>query len=357
MKKLIFAVAVVVACVAGFWLLAHAAEVTSQNVVGYFKMNIPSATRAIIAIPMQKIPLYRGTITANDATTITDSGASWADGQFAEGVTGQEATGASTFYIEISDTNSAFEGRHFYIATNSATVLTIDGGLPTEIGTDALAGKSYKITPAQRIRDVFGEPGSPVLTGGSDVATADTITKWDSVGNTWGAAIHYHTSGPPTDKTGHWLMNDNYADNEIVDRDESLFVKRIGGATNITVTGEVSKNAQAVVVSKTRAFVGGAAVIDQTLPASNLTNMPGFRGGIDVASADTITKWDPVLNTWDAAVHFHTNGPPTDKIGKWLQSDIVIDSSNYFRAGEGYFYKALSNLVWTRESPIATNAP
>ena len=69
MKRFKIGLCVTAAMLGGYLLISQAADVVSQNVVGFFKITIPGATRAIIAVPMQKIPVYRGVITANDAVT------------------------------------------------------------------------------------------------------------------------------------------------------------------------------------------------------------------------------------------------------------------------------------------------
>ena len=66
--------------------IAHA-DVYSVNVAGVFKIPIMGGTNyTLIAIPMSKIPVDFGVVTANDGTTITDGSASWIDGQYAASV-------------------------------------------------------------------------------------------------------------------------------------------------------------------------------------------------------------------------------------------------------------------------------
>ncbi|MDP6526681.1 MAG: lamin tail domain-containing protein, partial [Kiritimatiellia bacterium] len=119
-----------------------AVPVYTRNTAGYFQLTLPSNGYSLVSMPYQKFPLYRGTVSSNTTLTITDDDASWTAGEFAHGAAGQEPAGTNSFYVEIRDKGSAFEGKMFPIATNSATELQIEGGVAAGLTTDVLARAS-----------------------------------------------------------------------------------------------------------------------------------------------------------------------------------------------------------------------
>ena len=343
---------VATACVAGSVMAAD--TVTSVNVVGYFNLPIAGARRQIMALPMTKIPDTRGVISANSATTITDGSANW----------GSYAWGANSnyYFVEITQSNSPFVGRHFYITNNTATALTIKDGLSSDIAAGDLINCGYKITSAYRIRDVFGAPGSPVLSGGgSEVdVNADLVAFWNPAagGNAggWDVPIYYNNSAS-TSLGNHWVKGSTIVDNSPIDRDEGFLVTRRGAATNITVAGEVSGNKQNVLAGVgQRIFAGGMTVVDTTFATSGLTNSIGFHGGGDSGdtNATLITMWLPDAGGgaggWDVPVYFN-NSVSTSLGGKFVKGVKVVDT-NVIRAGTGYLIKNPGGIQWLRVSPL-----
>jgi hypothetical protein len=336
---------------------AVADTVTSVNVVGVFNIEVPANTRQITAIPMHKLPAVRGVITANDTTTITDTNASWNADQFAWGVAGQEATGSSYFYVEVTGPeDAALLGRHFYIDSNTATKLTIRNGISDPVPD--LTGASYKIVAANRVRDIFGEPGAPILQGGTSPAdgNADKVRFWATVADGWDQLIYYNNDASDTVRNGHWIKGGQIADSGLIDRDESFLVTR-NASTKATITalGEVSANAQTIVVGAgDRAFLGGMVAVDQAIAASGLKDADGFAGGNSVASptAVKVRKWDSAADGWDSAVYYNTDASDTVRNGHWIKDGQIVDETYELKAGEGYLLSSPNTLEWERPSPL-----
>jgi hypothetical protein len=336
---------------------AVADTVTSVNVVGVFNIEVPANTRQITAIPMHKLPAVRGVITANDTTTITDANASWNADQFAWGVAGQEATGSSYFYVEVTGPeDAALLGRHFYIDSNTATKLTIRNGISDPVPD--LTGASYKIVAANRVRDIFGEPGAPILQGGVGPgdSNADNIRLWDADADGWDQLVYYNNNAADTLRNGHWIKSGQLADNEFVDRDESFLVTRNADSkATITALGEVSANAQTVVVAAgSRAFLGGMVAVDMPIGQSGLKDADGFAGGVGPgdAAALKLRKWNAAADGWDSAVYFNSNAADTLRNGHWIKDGQVVDDTLVLSAGEGYLLTSPGTLEWTRPSPL-----
>jgi len=358
--KVVVSALVAAACVAGP-AMAQSNSVGSVNTVGYYKLDIPGARRQIMALPMTKIPDVRGVVVSNTAASITVAETLTA-GRYNWGATGLEAAGPSYCFVEITDTNSSFVGRHFYITNNTASVLTIKDGVPSDINPGDLNNRSYKIVSTYRLADVFGGPGSPLLNGGpnSSDSNTDLLTFWAPTAGSgaggWDAPIYYNSSASSSLNT-HWVKGSDLVDYAPIDRDEGFLVTRKGAATNITVTGEVSANAQNVVAGTgQRIFAGGMTVVDTTFATSGLTNSYGFRGGPNSSDSNTtlITMWLPDAGGgaggWDSPVYFNSSASSSLN-GHFVRGSDIVDT-NIIKAGTGYLIKNPNGIQWIRVSPL-----
>lgn len=322
--------------------MAQAQQVLSQNVVGYYNITVNQGLN-LVAFPFQKIPAAQGIVTANDATTITMDGAGWA-ADF-----GYVETGESTFYVEIK--SGVFEGRHMYIDTHTADTLTIAGGLPADIGAGELAGEAFKIVAANRVRDLLGEPGDPVMLGAGGAADADNVLTWNGTG--WDAPIYYKTSGFPPDNVDNWNRGSDIVNDLVIDRDEAVFVRSRGAdAITLTVVGEVSGNNQQIVLSQGLNLVGGLSVVNEVIGESTLTQT--LAGGSGAADADNILPW--MGTGWETPIYYKTSGFPPDNVNKWNQGSTVVDDTFAFSPSHGYFMRVRGAAplgTWVRTSPLA----
>lgn len=347
MKRMILG-SCVAALIAG---IAVADTVTSVNVVGYYNLTAggdPSElTYTLLAVPMTRMPVDRGLVTANTDISVTVSGAGWTASQFAPPADWQSGNEAQeeTFAIEI--TSGAFEGRYYYIADNTADTLTLaasDADLGT--GSNPLAGAAYKIVPAIRVQDVFGVPGGTIaLQGGASAAAGDNILLW--IGNNWSAPIFYKNGGLGLKL--HWLQGTTAVDDMPLDRDDGMMVKRLAGNgdATLTVAGEVSGNLQSVVIDSGYTLQNGMVAVDTAIGDSGLESV--IQGGASAAAADTILAWVPETGNWSAPVFYKNAG-----LGGtgWRQGTTDVSSTFILKAGQSYLFKVQTPVDWTRVSPI-----
>lgn len=352
MKKAVVG-SLITALLAAGVAVAATTNVVSVNVVGFQKLDISggaSATYTLISVPMTKIPVVRGTITGNGANTISDSTMNWTPGEFATNVSGKETFGKSTFFVEITSSNAPLAGRHFYIANNDATTLTLVDNLG--ISDNALNTYSYKIVAANRVRDIFGETNAPVLFGSGLLTTADNILLW-TPGIGWSTPIFFKNSGTPSTQRNHWIQSGLITDDMVIDRDEGIMVKRVAGLTqtNLTIAGEVSANVQAIVLEGSAySMIGGMSVVDQTIGQSGLTNV--LAGGSLLTTSDNLLTWAPGIG-WSAPVFYKNSGTPSTQRFHWIQSGAIVDDSLILKSGQGYLIlKRSAPGEWDRESPL-----
>jgi hypothetical protein len=314
--------------------------VYTRNAAGYFQISLPSNGYSLVSVPFQKFPLHRGVVTSNNTLTITDDDASWTAGEFAQGAAGQEPTGTNSFYVEIRDRWSAFEGKMFPITTNSDTQLQIGGGATAGLTGDALAGASYAIVPEQRVRDIFGEPDSPLLVRGSGVGSADNILFWS--GTSW-QRIYNKDSGNPVFLQDHWLLGNTVVDDKAIGRDASFFLFR--QATSNTVlhlTGELPAYNQWIDLDPGYNLVGGCWIEPVSIGDTSLQGT--LKGGANSAAADAILEWGG--SSWLGAVYYKSSGNPPFLVGHWVRGTTTMDSSFEFMPAKGYFIKNSSSNVW-----------
>ncbi len=335
MKKLSVAMVALAVMIMG----AYAADtVTSVNVVGVYDVDIAAGgasndVYSFVSLPMTKLPVARGTISANTATTITDSSAAWGENVFAVGGSAADEPGSSKYYVEV--TSGTLEGRYFVLSANDATTLTFAD--PGDLTAGDLDGAGYKIIPMTRIRDVFGDPSGVVsLKSGTSANNADNVQLWE--GAQWGGAIYHHSGGYYLQAGG------GIVDDAVIGRDEGMLVKRSAGedATSVTVMGEVSANDQAIVMSSGYNLIGGMSAIDEVMNSTGLETV--LTAGTSANNSDTIQSWDG--SAWGGAVYRHSGG-------YWLQAGGGIVGDTYsIDASTAYLFKVDSAKTWVRESPI-----
>jgi hypothetical protein len=317
-----------------------AAQVYTRNTAGYFQHNLPSNGYSLISVPFQKFPLYRGVVSSNTALTITDDDASWTTGEFAQGAAGQEPTGTNSFYVEIRDKGSALEGKMFPITTNSTTELQIEGGAAVGLAADALAGVSYAIVPEQRVRDIFGEPESPLLIRGADVQNTDNVLFWS--GTSW-QRIYNKDSGNPVFLQDHWLLGNTVVDDKAIGRDTSFFLFRQATSNTILhLVGEVPAYNQWIDLEPGYNLVGGSWIAPVSIGNTSLQGT--LSGGVNSSSADTILEWSG--SSWLGAVYYKTSGNPPFLVNHWVRGSTIMDSSFTLMPARGYFIENSSSNVW-----------
>jgi hypothetical protein len=337
--------------------LAVADTVTSVNVVGVFNVNVAAGTEnalTFVGVPMTKLPVERGKVLSNTASTITANGVAWDVNAFAPGGGAATENGVSTYYVEI--TSGLFEGRHFYIASNTADTLTLAG--TTDLASGDLDGHNFKIIPANRIRDIFGEPGSAdvKLTGGGSSAVADSIRVWvnDPAPGSWSSPVFYLID-PRNPANNGWVIDGTPASDMVVDRDVGVLVKTLGGVSRedilIQVLGEVSANNQSIMLEQGAALLGGMVAVDTPIGEAGL-EPPVLKGGGSSAQADSLFFWDN--GTWSAPI-FYLIDPRNPSNNGWVQNGAPVSTTFILKAGQAYYFKVGADTdgkCWERVSPL-----
>jgi hypothetical protein len=308
----------------------------SDNVVGMFNMTIQPG-ESFVAFPYQKPTLATGRISANAGSIVTAAPAAWV------WKSALNEPGESTLYIEITD--GPFEGWYFFIDSINGDNVTLADRKAAELADGDLAGAGFKVIPANRVRDLFGEPGKTLLAGGASHRVADTITRW--MGIAWGAPIYVNTVDHPASGriAGHWYCNGQLADDMVIGRDEAVNVKIRGDAPiSLRLVGDVSRNAHATVLEAGLHLVGGAACISEQLGTSGLTQV--LQSARIAPEADNLFAWQ---GAWSAPVFRNSED------GKWYQGESEA-SGFQIRPAQGYMVMLRNppvNNVWTRPSPLA----
>jgi hypothetical protein len=317
----------------------------TQNVVGHTRLSVPASAYSLVAMPFRKIPHFEGTVSANTPSLLSDSNAAWTPGQFAPGVVGQEAAGTSTFCVEIRDSANAHRGRRFAITANSAVALTIAGGASAGLTNNALAGAAYAIVAEQRVRDIFGEPGAPLLAGGAGVLDGDNVLFWS--GASW-ERIYYKDSGNPPYLRNHWLLGSLNVDDRVVPPNAGLFVHRRAPSNGVLhVIGELPRDDQWIDLHAGHNLVGGGWTDSPAILDTDLENVIG--GGSTSGGASTILEWGGT--SWLAPVYYKTGGFPPFIVGHWVRGTTPVDTSFHLVSSQGYFIKSTTNTVWRKERP------
>ena len=315
----------------------------TQNIVAHSRLSIGASAYDLVAVPFRKFPHYGGTVSANTPSILTDTNAGWTPGQFAPGVAGQEAVGNSTFYVEIRDPSSPFGGRRFSITANTATGLTIDGGAQAGLTNDAVAGAGFAVVAEQRVRDIFGGSGAPVLAGGSSVLDGDNVLFWS--GASW-ERIYYKDSGNPPYLRNHWLLGSANVDDRVIPPNAGFFVQRRAPSNAVLhVTGELPRQDQWIDLHAGYNLAGGGWTDSPAILDTDLDHVIG--GGRTSGDASTILEWGGT--SWLAPVYYKTGGFPPSIVGHWVRGTTPVDSSFRLTSSRGYFIKSTTNTLWRKE--------
>jgi hypothetical protein len=203
--------------------------------VGFINLTIKGtdsgAGMTAISVPMLPQVVYSGVVSGAAGTTITDSSATWADGDYATA----DPNGNASYYAEITNhTDSAQIGTILEITGSSASAKTLT------VGSDVtgLDGASYAIRKFRTLGDVFGSDNSAGFTTGASPTVSDIVYK---VGFEQGQVVwqrYYYQSAPPFAGGNGWRKaGDSQTDmtNVAIFPDEGLLVRRRGN-TDISIT-------------------------------------------------------------------------------------------------------------------------
>lgn len=274
--------------------------------VGFTTVTVPAAasatspSRAVISNPLQSAPVQVGVLSSVTASTLSDSTANWAAGQFS----------SSPYLVKItSGTNT---GRFFLITANSSNQLTV-ATLGADLTQIASAGDRYRVFAAQTLGSLFGSTSVSFKT--NDAASqADNVLVWN--GTSWDT--YYN------DSTG-WYKVGDFAEQSstIIYPDEGMFVVR-RDTTPLTLTflGNVPTTAESSYIpGNGNTLVSQRFPVDVTLGSLNIQQLPGWVSGEAASSVDNVLLWNG--SAWDT-YYYDNTGPNWAKVGSFAAQDSAV---------------------------------
>ena len=320
------------------------AQTATTDPVGFIKISIPGApaggeSYAYPALSLVRAQEYRGVITSNTATVITDSAATWSDNQF----NGSGTT--PTHYVEIL--TGANAGATFDISATTATTKAIT--VAASFAANALNGQSYRIRKHWTLGAVFGAANEIGLTGGT-ATTADLVHLWNGTSYvvyyyrvTAGGAVGWRSAGDTVTNQA----------NAVVFPEDGIFLKKRGTtALSLVVVGDVRTGADQMAVSQGYNLLNPASPVDIRLSASGLftgSTSTGMKPGTP-STADMLQIW-----TGSGFNVYYMRQTALGLVGWRLAGDTVTDQANaVIPAGASVILKRQADVpsfVWNRPQP------
>ena len=192
--------------------------------------------------------------------------------------------------------------------------------------------------------------GTASLTAGGDFFTADQLYVWDLTlnGGAGGYKKYYIWNGD-----GQWyeFLNDALPTTNVVVNGHGFWLKHIGGATNLTISGEVPVVAtnKTIFGAISMNMIGSAFSAPMQLNGTNET-WAGNAGG-DFFTADQMYVWDSTLNAGVGGYkkYYIWNGD-----GQWYEFlNDALPTTNTIPMGAGAWFKnnGPSATTWTETRP------
>ena len=286
-------------------LIGHLATAqVATNPVGFETRTIPASRLGALSLPLDRIQVFTGPVSAVSSNTITTNGANF----------GSLSTPAAPHVIRFLDGPS--EGRQYRITANDPQTLTLDATV------NAVVGNRYDVFPIHTLASFFGQtaasPGALPIIRNADPLLADNVL----IRGTFGYNVYYN------DGNNFLLSGGTGAQDDvplIPDRG-FLFQRRSGsGSIDLTVLGAVP-----ITNLLTDLPAGRVTVFPHRLPvATTLDNLgideqAGWKKDIDPAVADNLLQ----RGTFGWNVYYH-NGT------NWLLSGGTADPQNNVAVGVG----------------------
>jgi uncharacterized protein (TIGR02597 family) len=287
---------------------------------GMITFSLVHGSTSYLSLPLTNNTTYTSAVTAVTANTISV-------GDAPAPFTTNLAIATSPYFVKFLSGNEM--GRVLLISANTASSLTLDtadhsAGSPVLLnatGFDVQVGDTFEIFPGDTLSSVFGAATtqSPLLlAGGTNVGMADTISLF-TLANAPAVTYYFNTTA------GYWEQYGTAvnANNTIIYPYSALMItRRVSHPdTTLVLGGSVTP-----VAAETK-VVGYGTIYTSTHYASDIKLSQLQFGskwltGASVASADTLSVWNPALN------HFDTFYQKPDST--WRKyPDAVTDQSNF----------------------------
>ena len=324
--------------------------------VGFVTRTIPAAVNSTtpsnttVSIPLYAAADYVSTVASIDSVSqFTLTGAAWIAAQFAA------STAPRLVRVKTSTVVPANVGKFLLITANTTNQLTV--ALPSgvaNINTVLSIGDTCEILPATTLGTVFGTASSlPTLTAGATANSADNVLIWSGTG--WDT---YYWTGIAGTPNNIWKKTGNIdRSNTVIYPDEAVFVIRrdTSAAATVTLMGVVPSTYEQSDIEPGSTFLSNrfpvdmtlGTVINPTLPALNLQNIPGWVAGATANSADKV--FIRGAGGWDTYYWTGTVGTPNNI---WKRTGTTDRSDTLISAGTGVFIShAGSKLTLTQVIP------
>lgn len=278
---------------------------------------------------MVQAPAYAGTISSVGANALTDTNATWSNGQF--GPSGTQA------YVEFNN------GMMVDISNTSGSSQTLS--LAGSLSGVAVAGDSYRIRPHWTIASLFGTNNEVGLKAGLNPSQADSIIL--QIPETQQTMSIFYFSNN-TFKA--WLRADfTAAANQIIYPEQGAIVRRvIAGDLNLFTCGPVKTGVTVAPIEVGYSLVGTLKSLSNlTLPALNIyTGNPatGLASGLNPSTADTLIVVQPDGSTKS---YFYFKNSSFEG---WYDSTFISASTTQLNAGSAFYIRRLAThgpFDWT----------
>ena len=190
------------------------------------------------------------------------------------------------------------------------------------------------------------------LQSGGGSGSADNLALWDEEGQVYIRMFLYDGKWD-AGKANKWVYNDKSIATNRLARGEGMWLKRVGGQTEITLKGEVPEAASTV-----HGFPGDGelALFGSGYSADvdiNSLDWSTANNGGGSGSADNLALWDSESQTY-VRMFLYDGKWDAGKANKWVYNDKTV-ATNLLKLGEGAWYRRpadeTSAYLWTQDKP------
>lgn len=273
---------------------------------------------------------YAGTISSINSTTLTDTNATWADGQFGTSGTQAYVEFDNGVMVDISNTSA------------SSQSLTLAGSLNGIVSP----GNSYRVRAHTTIASLFGTNNETGLKTGESAAQADTVLLQIAQSQSTMTIFYYSNQF-----FQGWVRGDlSGAGQQVIYPEQGVMVMRTApGDLTLFSCGPVKTGVTVAPIAPGYNLVGTLkSLANVTLGALNLYTGNQATG---VASGDTASGSDNVLviaPNGSSSTYFYYNVPTVFQ--GWVDGSLNMAANVPIPAGSAFFIKRLNtagSFNWT----------
>jgi hypothetical protein len=314
------------AVVAALGLGSVSGQSTTELPTGFAEIRIAAGSGTAKRTTLISIPLLEdisitgsstGRITGVTSNSITVANAGWTAGAL--------SAPAAPYLLEI--TSGAAQGRILLISTtaaNTADTVTIDAGEITRVGnlttlgiaTEAGAGDTFRLWPADTLGAFFGTPETTGIVGGATANQADTVVL---VVNGSATTYFYNMAATPPRWSRSGIGTD--ASNVPIAPYAGVQYSRIAATPlEFRVLGRMPAGSRKVAIKNSgTTLLSPFWPVNQTLSALGLHNLPGWQSGTSSTNADTV-----VLTSNGSATTYYYDGSNWRRAGINSNANAVV---------------------------------